>query len=440
LRILGALLLVALNGLFVAAEFSLVKVRATQVDRLVQDGRPGAGLVQVAQEKLDAYLAVCQLGITISSLGLGALGEPAIAVLIEPLLEPFGISGGLLHTVAFIIAFSIISFLHVVFGELAPKTVAIQSPEGTSLFVAPFMRFFYYLLMPGTIVFNGTANAFTRMLGYRPASESDETHSEAEIRTLVTQSRQHGMLDMDEEEMIESIFELNDKAAREIMVPRPDVVSLPASAGLEHLLSVAAAGNYTRYPIFEEEEPDRIIGAIHVKDLLRLIQEEGLESEATARDLMREVLIVPENRLIDDILEDFQEQEIQMAVVIDEWGSFEGLFTVEDIVEEIVGEIRDEFDEEEPSVREREDGSFAVDGRIPIQVVNNALDAGFKSEDFETIGGLVLGELGRPPEVGDEVRANGHVIQVEEIDGPRVAQVVVRQSEESPEEGSEDSE
>jgi CBS domain containing-hemolysin-like protein len=152
---------------------------------------------------------------------------------------------------------------------------------------------------------------------------------------------------------------------------------------------------------------------------------------------MRDVLVVPENRHIDDILEDFQEQEIQMAIVIDEWGSFEGLFTVEDIVEEIVGEIRDEFDEEEPAVREREDGGYTVDGRIPIQVVNNALEAGFESEDFDTIGGLVLGQLGRPPEVGDEIRANGHIIQVEEIDGPRVAQVIVRRSEESNEEESE---
>ncbi|MGB3681644.1 MAG: hemolysin family protein [Rubrobacteraceae bacterium] len=433
---MAALLLVGLNGLFVAAEFSLVKIRATQVSQMVEEGRASAGMVKDATDKLDSYLAVCQLGITIASLGLGALAEPAIVVVIMPLLTPLGITGALLHTIAFAIALTIVSFFHVVFGELAPKTIAIQSPKGTSLFVAPFMKFFYYVLMPATFLFNGTANFLTKALGYRPASESDETHSEDEIRTLVNQSRQQGMLDLDEETMIGGVFELDDKAAREIMVPRPDVVSLPANAGLEHLISVAAAGNYTRYPIFEEDGPDRIIGAIHVKDLLRVIQEEGLESKSTARDLMRDVLIVPENRLIDNILEDFQEQEIQMAIVIDEWGSFEGLFTLEDIVEEIVGEIRDEFDEEEPSVRERDDGGFTVDGRIPIGVVNSALDADFESEDFDTIGGLVLGQLGRPPEIGDEVRANGHVIEVEEIDGPRVAQVIVRQNEEN----SEDSE
>ena len=428
LRILAALALVGLNGLFVAAEFSLVKIRATQVDQMVEEGRASANMVKTATNKLDAYLAVCQLGITISSLGLGWLGEPAVASVIEPLFETLGMPEGILHPIALVISFGIISFLHVVFGELAPKTIAIQSAPSTSLFVAPFMKFFYYALLPFTLLFNGTANLFVRSLGYPPASESDETHSEDEIRTLVNQSRQQGMLDQDEEQMIGGVFELNDKAAREIMVPRPDVVSLPANASLEHLISVAAAGSHTRYPIFEESEPDRIIGAIHVKDLLRIIQEEGLDSNSVASDLARNVLVVPENRLIDDILEDFQEQEIQMAIVIDEWGSFEGLFTLEDIVEEIVGEIRDEFDEEEPSVREMEDGGYAVDGRIPIGVVNNALDADFESGDFETIGGLVLGELGRPPEVGDEVRANGHIIQVDEIDGPRVAQVIVRQN------------
>ncbi|MGB3635864.1 MAG: hemolysin family protein [Rubrobacteraceae bacterium] len=426
--------MVVLNGLFVAAEFSLVKIRATQVENLVKENKPMAGLVKNATDKLDSYLAVCQLGITISSLGLGWIGEPAVARVIEPLFEMFGIPEGLLHTVALIVSFSIISFFHVVFGELAPKTVAIQSPESTSLFIAPFMNFFYYLLLPFTIVFNGTANMFTRALGFAPASETDETHSEEEIRSLLQQSSQSGVVEADEAKMIGGVFELDDKPAREIMVPRPDVVSLPADATLEHLVSVAATGNYTRYPIFEADSPDRIIGAVHVKDLLRMVSEKGgIQSEITARDMMREVLVVPENRSIDEILEDFQKQEIQMAVVIDEWGSFEGLFTIEDIIEEIVGEIRDEFDEAEASVEQLDDGGYVVDGRLPIQVVNDALGSDFMSEDFETIGGLVLGILGRPPDVGDEVRANGHVLLVDETDGPRVAQIIVRESEEQSE-------
>jgi len=212
------------------------------------------------------------------------------------------------------------------------------------------------------------------------------------------------------------------------MVPRPDVVSLPAEMDLRQLVSVAAAGNYTRYPIYEDDPHDRIIGAVHVKDVLRAVESEGgLDSDVTARDLTREVLVVPENRPIDGILEDFQRQELQMAIVIDEWGSFEGLFTVEDIIEEIVGEIRDEFDEEEPAVRQLVDGSYSIDGRIPIGVVNEALGSGFESADFDTIGGLVLGNLGRVPKVGDEVRLDGYLLCVDEVDGPRVAQVVARE-------------
>ncbi|HEX2181307.1 MAG TPA: hemolysin family protein [Rubrobacteraceae bacterium] len=432
LRILAALVLVALNGLFVAAEFAFVRIRATQIDRLVEEGRATAGMVREARRKLDQYLAVCQLGITISSLGLGALAEPVVdALLVRPLFELFGLPEGWSHTLAFPLAFGIVSFAHVVFGELAPKTVAIQSPERTSLFVAPFMRFFYYLLLPFTIVFNGTANAITRALGYPPASESDETYSEGEIRQLVAQSTRHGTLEEDEEEMVDAVFELNDTVAREIMVPRPDVVTLPADLPLRKLVSVAAAGNYTRYPIYEGETPDRIIGAVHIKDVLRAVEAEGgLDAHLTARDLMREVLVVPENRPLDGILEDFQKQELQMAIVIDEWGSFEGLFTLEDIIEEIVGEIRDEFDEEEPAVHRLPDGSYSIDGRIPIGVVNEALGSSFESEDFDTIGGLVLGRLGRVPEVGDEIRLDGYLLRVDEVDGPRVAQVVAREAPE----------
>jgi CBS domain containing-hemolysin-like protein len=419
-----------LNGLFVAAEFAFVKIRATQVNRLEREGRAAAGMVRTATRRLDAYLAVCQLGITISSLGLGWLGEPAVATVIEPLFGLLGIPEGLLHPTALAIAFGIITFLHVVFGELAPKSIAIQKTEGTSLFVAPFMRFFYYLLLPGTVLFNGTANAIIRMIGIAPAREGRDVHTEDEIRTLVRQSAGEGMLEQDEEEMVGAVFELNDKIAREIMVPRPDVVSLPADMELRKLLSVAAAGNYTRYPVYEDDSADRIVGAVHVKDVLRAVESEGPDADLTAHDLAREVLIVPENRPIDEILDEFQSQEIQMAIVIDEWGSFEGLFTLEDIIEEIVGEIRDEFDEEEPAVRKLPDGSYSIDGRIPIGVVNEALGSEFESEDFDTIGGLVLGHLGRAPEVGDEVRLDAYLLYVDEVDGPRVAQVIAREAPE----------
>src|SRR3712207_5930463 len=323
LQLLLALFLVLLNALFVAAEFAFVKIRTTQVERLVQEGKSSAGLVREATRKLDTYLSICQLGITIASLGLGWIGEPAFAHLIEPLLAPLGISEGAVHAIAFAAAFGTITFLHVVFGELAPKSLAIARAKGTSLFVAPFMKLFYYPLLSGIILFNGTANAVVRLFGVPPASETEETHTEQEVRMIVAQSAWRGMVERDEEEMVGAVFELNDKVAREIMVPRPDAVTLPAEMPLRKLVSVVAAGNYTRYPIYEEDRTDRIVGAVHIKDVLRAVESEGdLDADLTARDLMREVLIVPENRPIDDILEEFQRQELQIAIVIDEWGTF----------------------------------------------------------------------------------------------------------------------
>jgi CBS domain containing-hemolysin-like protein len=429
LLLFAALLLVALNGLFVAAEFAFVKIRTSKVEEMVQEGKSSAGIVKEAIENLDSYLAVCQLGITIASLGLGALGEPAIATLIEPLLEPLGVSEGTLHAVAFVVGFGIITFLHVVFGELAAKSFAIAKPEGTSRLVAPFMKFFYYAFRPGVWVFNGTANAFVRMFGVPPASEGEEAHSEEELRLIIGQSTDQGVLKEDEEGMIRAVIQLEETRAREIMVPRPNVESLPAEMRLEELFSVVAEGNHTRYPIFEDDSGERIVGMIHAKDVLRAAKEAGdLEADVTSRDLMRDVLTIPENRSVDKILKDLRAQRLQMAVVIDEWGSFEGLLTIEDIVEEIVGEIRDEFDEEAQVFREH-DGGYSIDGRVPIRDVNEALGSEFESADFDTVGGLVLGHLGRAPEVGDEVTVDGRVLRVDEVDGTRIASVLVREEQ-----------
>jgi CBS domain containing-hemolysin-like protein len=429
LQLFAALLLVALNGLFVAAEFAFVKIRTSKVEEMVQEGKTSAGIVKEAIGNLDGYLAVCQLGITIASLGLGALGEPAIATLIEPLLEPFGISEGTLHFVAFVVAFGIITFLHVVFGELAAKSFAIARPEGTSLLVAPFMKLFYYAFWPGVWVFNGTANAFVRMFGVPPASEAEEAHSEEELRLIIGQSTEQGVLKEDEEGMLRAIIQLEETNAREIMVPRPNIESIPAEMRLEELFSVVAEGEHTRYPIFEDDAGERIVGVIHAKDVLRAANEAGnLEADVTARDLKRDVLTIPENRSVDKILKDLRAQRLQMAVVIDEWGSFEGLLTLEDIVEEIVGEIRDEFDEEGIAIWEHDSG-YAIDGRVPIRDVNEALGSEFESEDFDTIGGLVLGRLARVPEVGDEVRIEGHVLRVDEVDGARIASVMVQEEQ-----------
>jgi len=278
-------------------------------------------------------------------------------------------------------------------------------------------------------VFNGTANAFVRMFGVPPASEAEEAHSEEELRLIIGQSTEQGVLKEDEEGMLRAIIQLEETNAREIMVPRPNIESIPAEMRLEELFSVVAEGEHTRYPIFEDDAGERIVGVIHAKDVLRAANEAGnLEADVTARDLKRDVLTIPENRSVDKILKDLRAQRLQMAVVIDEWGSFEGLLTLEDIVEEIVGEIRDEFDEEGIAIREHDSG-YAIDGRVPIRDVNEALGSEFESEDFDTIGGLVLGRLARVPEVGDEVRIDGHVLRVDEVDGARIASVMVQEEQ-----------
>ncbi|MDX1746629.1 MAG: hemolysin family protein, partial [Halobacteriales archaeon] len=378
-------------------------------------------------QNLDDYLAVSQLGITLSSLGLGWIGEPAVAALIEPVLGPL-LPAGTLHLIAFALGFGFITFLHVVFGELAPKTFAIQEAVRIALIVAPLMKFFYYAFMPGIIVFNGTANYFTSLVGVSPASESKETHTEEEILMILTRSEETGHIDIDEVEMIESVFELGDTVAREVMVPRPDVETVQASMALDELQTIVATGTFTRYLVLDDDG-EHPLGFVHAKDVLRAIESGADRDELpTAADLARDVLIVPETRRIDAILAEFQTRGGQMAVVVDEWGVFEGIVTIEDILEEIVGDIRDEFDRaaNEPSIEKREDGTYVVDGGVSIQAVNDRLNASLTSDDDETIGGYVFSHLGRVPEIGDEVEQEGYVLRVAAVMDARVTRLVIQ--------------
>jgi len=421
-QLLLALFLVALNGFFVASEFALVRIRSTAVNRMVEEGRAGAGALQAALDNLDDYLATTQLGITIASLGLGWVGEPAVAALIEPVLEPV-LPGGTLHLVAFAIGFSIITFLHVVFGELAPKTVAIQRAERLALLVAPPMKVFYYLFVPGIVVFNGTANAFTRLLGVDPASETEETLGEQELLMILGRSGRQGQIDRHEVEMIERVFELDDITARTVMVPRPDVVSVSPETSLEALRDLVREEGNTRYPVVDDEE--QIVGFVDVKDVLEAV---GSGESVTAGDLARDLTVVPESIAVDDLLARFQDEQNQMAAVIDEWGAMEGIVTIEDVVEEIVGEIRDEFDvpDSEPSVTQRTDGSYTIDGGVPITRVNDEIGADFEPGDPETVGGLVLDRLGRAPERGDRVDVDGFTLEVTDVDGTRISEVTAQ--------------
>ncbi|WP_137287620.1 hemolysin family protein [Halorussus salinisoli] len=431
-RVLLALLLVVLNGFFVATEFAFVRIRSTTVETLVEEGKPGANTLQTAMESLDDYLAVTQLGITISSLGLGWIGEPAVAALIEPVLGSL-LPSNLVHLVAFAVGFGFITFLHVVFGELAPKTIAIARAERVSLLAAPPMKFFYYLFIPGIVVFNGTANAFTRLIGVPPVTESEESLEEEELLMVLTRSGRQGHIDKDEVDMIERVFDLDDVTVREVMVPRPDVVSAPTDLSLSDLRKLIIDEGHTRYPVVEADDADQVVGFVDAKDVLRA-GESGDEAgeSTTAGDLARDLPVVPETGRVNDLLAEFQDEQSQMAAVIDEWGSFEGIVTVEDLVEVVVGDIRDEFDvdQREPSIDRRSDGTYTVDGGVAVSDVNEALDTDFEVEDFGTIGGLVLERLGRAPEVGDRIETDGYRLDVAEVDGARISTVVVREKDE----------
>ncbi|AWB27425.1 hemolysin family protein [Halococcoides cellulosivorans] len=414
-KLLIALFLVALNGFFVASEFALVRVRSTSVEQLVAEDRPGSGALQGIMENLDNYLAVTQLGITLASLGLGWAGEPAIANLLEPVLGSV-LPTSLLHLVSFGIAFGTITFLHVVFGELAPKTIAIAEAERLSLFVAPPLTFCYYLFYPGIVVFNGTANLFTRMIGIPPASETDESLEERELRRVLARSGEAGHVDAEEVEMIERVFDLNDVDVREIMVPQPDVVSLAPEDTPDAFRTAVREFGHTRYPVLDGDD---VVGFVDAKDLLAVE-----DADTLVGDLARDVLVISETTTISDLLLRFREDHQQMAVIVDEWGAFEGLVTVEDAVEAIVGDIRDQFDHDdrEPTIRQDDDGTV-VDGGVPLSAVEELFDVSFDAASITTIGGLVLDRLDDVPVVGDRVTLSDLDVEVTVVDGVRVSTV-----------------
>jgi CBS domain containing-hemolysin-like protein len=420
-----ALVLVLLNGFFVASEFALVRIRSTTVEQLADAGRPGSAALQGAVSNLDDYLATTQLGITIASLGLGWVGEPAVAALLEPVLESV-LPESALHLVAFALGFSIITFLHVVFGELAPKTIAIQRAERLALLIAPPMKVFYYLFIPGIIVFNGTANAFVSLLGIEPASESEESLGEEELLLILSRSGEQGLVDREEVRMIRRIFELDDITARTVMIPRPDVVWVSPDASLADLRALVEETGHTRYPVVGDE--GTVQGFVDVKDVVTADDE-----SVTAADLAREMPVVPETTRIDDLLRRFRDEHVQMAAVIDEFGALEGIVTVEDVLEEVVGDLRDRFDEpdSEHSLTRHDDGTATIDGGVRTSTVAARLGLDLPETGTETVGGLVLERLGRPPETGDSVEVDSYLLEVTAVDGMRVGTVHARPLDES---------
>jgi CBS domain containing-hemolysin-like protein len=414
-----ALLLVALNGFFVAAEFALVKVRPTQIDPYVSSGNRRAGVARHMIRHLDAYLSATQLGITLASLALGWIGEPAFAWIIEPVVTAFvGENPALVHSVALTISFLVITILHIVLGELAPKSVAIRKSEATTLVIALPLFLFYKLTYPAIWLLNHTANALLKVVGIAPVSEGEIAHDEEELRLLLAQSHA-SHLSTQKRDLLDNIFELSHRVARQIMLPRQDVVYLSTTRSLAENLRIARRSGHTRFPLCDGDL-DHVIGLVHIKDIFR--RDRPLSS---LKEVAREIAFVPETLELDRLLKRMRTERFHVAAVIDEYGGVSGIVTLEDVLEEIVGSIQDEFDVEKPELLEMGDGVYEVSGGMLIEDLESALGVEFSERDEDTIGGLVLSELGRNPAVGDRVEVGPISIEVLEVQLNRVTTVRV---------------
>ena len=425
IKLVAVVFLVLANGFFVATEFALVSVRRTRIDQLADEGNRLAGVVRQALTHLDDYIAATQLGITMASLALGWIGEPALAHLLEPALSflPTNLVGITTHTLAVAIAFSLITTLHIVVGELAPKTIALQRSEATSMMVALPIDIFLKVFRPFIMLMNGIGRGVVRLVGLKPTSEHESVHSEEEIRMLLAASTAAGMIEKEEQAMIQSVFEFGDLTADQVMTPRTEMTAVPATTGVPQLVTLFTETGHTRLPVYEGTL-DNIVGIVHALDLLRGRQNGHLPT--TVRDLMREVLTVPETITLSRLLGRMKRLKTRIAIVIDEYGGTAGLVTLEDLVERIVGDVQDEFDQpEEVDVQPLGDRSALVNGLMLLEDFNEHFRTDLTDEYNETVGGFVMGRLGRIPQVGDEVQADGLTLQVEEMDGLRVARLRV---------------
>ena len=432
LKLLAVVLLVLANGFFVAAEFSLVSVRRTRVAELVTQGVPAATWVQKAIENPDRVIAATQLGITLASLGLGWIGEPALAHLLKPLVElfPAAIQAEVSHSFSAGIAFAIITFLHVVVGELAPKSIALQNPESTALVIARPTVLSEWVFKPAIWLLNGSGNILLKLVGVNPASGHELVHSVEELKMLVNQSAEGGIVQAEESEMLHAIFSLGELVVRQVMIPRTEVIGVEADTPLEEIITLATKSTYTKLPVYEDNL-DQVLGIVHVKDLLRAMQSPDCDV-CTARTLMREPVFVPETISVSALLGQFRENRQHIAIVLDEYGGTAGLVTLEDLLEEIVGEVSDPFDRINPEIQTLPDGSALIDGLALIEEVNQHLNLVLQDPNYDTIAGYVLGKLGRIPRIGDTVEGDGVRLKVESMDGLRIARLSLMQANPPP--------
>ena len=427
--LLLGIFLVFLNGFFVAAEFALVKVRPTQVEPYISRKDRRAMFLEPMLTHLDAYLSATQLGITLASLGLGWIGEPAFAWMLEPLFDRMGIAENLRHSIALTSAFAVITILHIVLGELAPKSLAIRHPRATSLWIAAPLWLFYKVTYPVIWVLNHAANWLLKLVGVEPVTEGEMGHTEEELRLLLATTTDE--LSAQKRELLDNIFDLSERVARQIMVPRGDVVYLSTEKPMDENLRQARESGHTRFPLCRGGL-DEAIGLVHIKDLFR--RQRPL---ANLEDVARPLTFVPETLSLDRLLRRMRAEKVHLAAVLDEYGGVSGIVTLENVIEEIVGEIQDEFDAEPPEIVAMGERRWLVDGGMLIEDLEEALDLEISERDEDTIGGMVLSELGRRPDVGDEAEVGPIHLVVKEADGNRIKslEVVVREVEHPAEDG-----
>ncbi|MDF2960182.1 MAG: rane protein [Paenibacillus sp.] len=422
LNVFIVILLVLLNGFFVAAEFALVKVRQTRLQQLHNEGVGKAKYALTVTKKLDVYLSATQLGITLASLGLGWVGEPAIShLIVDPLFHLLDIDNAWFSSaLSVFIGFMTITFLHIVLGELAPKSLAIQKSEQTSLWLSAPLLFFYKLFFPAIWVLNNTANRLLRIIGIRPASEHEAAHTEEEIRILMNQSARSGHIDKDELALFDNIFEFSDRVAREIMLPRTDMDVLFTDVPFAENLKLVYRTKHTRYPVASEDK-DHIIGFVHITDLLTADPDEDHD----LIDFIRPALLVPESMEISHVLKLMQRKHSQLVIVVDEYGGTSGLLTAEDILEEIVGEIHDEFDENERPSIEKKGDAYSVDGRVLLEDLDDMLSLGIEDDDVDSIGGWLFTRLEGFVAKGKKLEYGNFVFELTEVRRLRIMRVLI---------------
>ncbi|KAB7668830.1 hemolysin family protein [Bacillus sp. B1-b2] len=406
-------ILIALTAFFVSTEFAIVKVRTSRIDQLVAENIKGAVAAKRVTSHLDEYLSACQLGITVTALGLGWIGESTFAEILEPLFITFSIGEALSHAIAFIVSFLLVTFLHVVVGELAPKTVAIQKAEKITLLFSPPIIWFYRLLYPFIWVLNGSARLLTSIFGLKPASEHDLAHSEEELRILMSESYKSGEINKNELAYVNNIFEFDERIAKEIMVPRTEMITISVDNTFDEIMTILKEENYTRYPLVNGDK-DNVIGLINIREFLTATIEnkEYIQLEQFMKPIIRVIESIP----IRELLIKMQKERTHMAVLLDEYGGTSGIVTVEDILEEIVGDIRDEFDEDEISdIRKVKEDHYILSGRVLISEVNDLLGIHLADDEVDTIGGWFLTNNFEAIE-GDVLEEEGCIFKIKNIE------------------------